>query len=124
MVRHSGASSFHLLTTDEEAGWLQAAGLELRHGVQFHWHNAGYRSFDDFLGPPHPRQAQEDPPGAAQGGRGRHRFRILRGAQITAATGPSSTPATPAPTPSTAPRPTSAGPSSPTTAARPATPAC
>ncbi len=27
-----------------EAGWLQ------RIGVQFHWHNAGYASFDDFLG--------------------------------------------------------------------------
>jgi predicted N-acyltransferase len=27
-----------------EAGWLQ------RLGVQFHWHNAGYASFDDFLG--------------------------------------------------------------------------
>jgi predicted N-acyltransferase len=26
-----------------EAGWLQ------RLGVQFHWHNAGYASFDDFL---------------------------------------------------------------------------
>ncbi len=27
-----------------EAGWLQ------RLGVQFHWHNAGYRDFEDFLG--------------------------------------------------------------------------
>jgi predicted N-acyltransferase len=27
-----------------EAGWLQ------RLGVQFHWHNRGYASFDDFLG--------------------------------------------------------------------------
>ena len=27
-----------------EAGWLQ------RLGVQFHWHNAGYTNFDDFLG--------------------------------------------------------------------------
>ena len=28
----------------EAAGWL------LRHDIQFHWHNRGYRSFDDFLG--------------------------------------------------------------------------
>ena len=27
-----------------EAGWLQ------RLGMQFHWENAGYASFDDFLG--------------------------------------------------------------------------
>ncbi len=46
-----GTSSVHVTFCTEtewqalgEAGWLQ------RIGVQFHWHNRGYRSFDDFLG--------------------------------------------------------------------------
>ena len=49
-VADSGLSSFHLLfPADEEAPWLAEAGLMLRHGVQFHWRNAGYRDFEDFL---------------------------------------------------------------------------
>lgn len=46
-----GTSSVHVTFCTEgewtalgEAGWLR------RLGVQFHWHNAGYESFDDFLG--------------------------------------------------------------------------
>jgi predicted N-acyltransferase len=46
-----GLSSVHVTFCQEpewaalgEAGWLQ------RIGVQFHWSNAGYASFDDFLG--------------------------------------------------------------------------
>lgn len=43
-------SSAHVLFTDpEQAKELEAAGMLLRHGVQFHWQNAGYGSFDDFL---------------------------------------------------------------------------
>ncbi len=43
-------SSLHVLfPSDEEAGWLHQAGMMLRRGVQFHWHNAGYRDFADFL---------------------------------------------------------------------------
>jgi predicted N-acyltransferase len=43
-------SSTHILfPTDKEATQLQAAGFLLRSGVQFHWQNAGYRDFDDFL---------------------------------------------------------------------------
>lgn len=83
MVRHSGASSFHLLfPTDEEADWLQAAGLELRHGVQFHWHNAGYASFDDFLARlthAKRKKIRQERRKVAEAGIA---FRILRGAQI------------------------------------------
>jgi hypothetical protein len=92
--------------------------------VQFHWHNAGYASFDDFLARlthAKRKKIRQERRKVAEAGIA---FRILRGAQIRPTTGPSSTPATPAPTPSTAPRPTSAAPSSPTTPARPATPAC
>jgi predicted N-acyltransferase len=45
-----GASSAHVLfPTREEANALEAAGMARRAGVQFHWKNRDYRSFDDFL---------------------------------------------------------------------------
>jgi predicted N-acyltransferase len=45
-----GVSSWHVLfPREEDADALAAAGLHTRHQVQFHWHNRGYRDFDDFL---------------------------------------------------------------------------
>ncbi|MBT0961242.1 GNAT family N-acetyltransferase [Denitromonas iodatirespirans] len=44
------ASSFHLLFPDaDDTALAAAAGLQIRHGVQFHWHNAGYQDFAHFL---------------------------------------------------------------------------
>lgn len=34
---------------EEEARAAEEAGFLIRHGIQFHWHNRGYESFDDFL---------------------------------------------------------------------------
>jgi predicted N-acyltransferase len=43
-------SSLHVLfPTGAEAGDFRSAGLTERAGVQFHWRNAGYGSFEDFL---------------------------------------------------------------------------
>jgi predicted N-acyltransferase len=39
-----------LFSDDADAGALRAAGMMERTGVQFHWRNAGYASFDEFLG--------------------------------------------------------------------------
>lgn len=50
LARELGLSSVHWLfpdVTDTDA--LEAEGLLLRLGVQFHWTNAGYANFDDFL---------------------------------------------------------------------------
>jgi uncharacterized protein len=45
-----GVSSLHcLFGRDEEVDAFEASGMMIRHGVQFHWANAGYSSFDDFL---------------------------------------------------------------------------
>ena len=45
-----GVSSLHVLfPLEAEARELEAAGLTLRRGVQFHWSNADYASFDAFL---------------------------------------------------------------------------
>jgi predicted N-acyltransferase len=44
------ASGAHVLFPDRhQAAELGEAGLVERYGVQFHWHNHGYASFDDFL---------------------------------------------------------------------------
>jgi predicted N-acyltransferase len=49
-ARSARVSSLHVLfpgAADAEA--LQARQLSMRRGVQFHWRNAGYRDFEDFL---------------------------------------------------------------------------
>jgi uncharacterized protein len=49
-ARAEGCSSVHVLfCTAEEAQGLLALGLATRLGVQYHWRNRGYRSFEDFL---------------------------------------------------------------------------
>ena len=43
-------SSVHcLFPTDADVQAFAERGMMIRHGVQFHWSNAGYASFDDFL---------------------------------------------------------------------------
>ncbi|HSO08120.1 MAG TPA: GNAT family N-acetyltransferase [Pelomicrobium sp.] len=50
LARESKVSSLHVLfPPDGEARELEAAGLMLRHGVQFHWDNAGYEDFEHYL---------------------------------------------------------------------------
>jgi predicted N-acyltransferase len=47
----SGLSSTHILyPPQDQAAALSDAGFMLRTGVQFHWLNAGYANFEDFLG--------------------------------------------------------------------------
>src|SRR5690606_80679 len=44
------ASSLHLLfVTSEERDRAASCGMRPRLSLQFHWHNEGYASFDDFL---------------------------------------------------------------------------
>jgi predicted N-acyltransferase len=44
------ASSVHVTFAREaEARFLESRGFLLRNDQQFHWHNQGYRSFEDFL---------------------------------------------------------------------------
>jgi predicted N-acyltransferase len=50
IARDSGLSSLHVLFPPEACrAALQAEGMMVRRGVQFHWRNAGYASFGDFL---------------------------------------------------------------------------
>jgi predicted N-acyltransferase len=50
IAERSGASSLHVLfSTPPETEALRAAGCKIRHGVQFHWRNAGWKDFEAFL---------------------------------------------------------------------------
>jgi predicted N-acyltransferase len=50
VVRNNGLSSAHATFIDEsEVALFEQAGWLIRIDSQFHWHNEGYRSFDDFL---------------------------------------------------------------------------
>lgn len=45
-----GVSSLHILFPNEtDRVALSDLGFMLREGIQFHWHNAGYVDFEDFL---------------------------------------------------------------------------
>jgi predicted N-acyltransferase len=45
-----GASSVHVtFAGEDECQWLARHGFLTRMGVQYHWHNRGWASFDDFL---------------------------------------------------------------------------
>lgn len=50
IAEQAGVSSLHwLFNADDEQTLLEDQGLLRRVGCQFHWHNQGYRSFDDYL---------------------------------------------------------------------------
>ena len=50
LAHELGVSSLHcLFPPDEDAEPLTRSGMMERHGVQFHWSNADYASFDAFL---------------------------------------------------------------------------
>jgi predicted N-acyltransferase len=50
LARRSGLSSLHvLLAPRDDVTLLEAQGMLARRTVQFHWKNAGYATFDDFL---------------------------------------------------------------------------
>jgi len=79
-----GMSSVHATFCQEdewralgEAGWLQ------RLGTQFHWHNRGYTSFDDFLGALSSRKRKAIRKERREAAEAGFTFRTLRGAEIT-----------------------------------------
>jgi predicted N-acyltransferase len=50
LMEQEGLSSLHWLFTDAaDTALLRARGFMPRLGCQFHWHNPGYRDFEDFL---------------------------------------------------------------------------
>jgi uncharacterized protein len=50
VVQQNGLSSAHATFVEAtQLNWFKDAGWMLREGIQYHWQNPGYGSFDDFL---------------------------------------------------------------------------
>jgi predicted N-acyltransferase len=50
VLAQTGASTWHILFPEQsEAEWLQRRGFLVRQDTQFHWHDAGYTDFEDYL---------------------------------------------------------------------------
>lgn len=82
-ARGAGLSSVHaLFPTEPELDAFQGEGFAIRLGVQYHWRNRGYRTYEDFLGRFHARRRhqlkRERRAAAAQG----IQLRTLRGDQL------------------------------------------
>jgi hypothetical protein len=51
VARQGGASSVHVtFASEDQCAELAPIGYMTRLGIQYHWHNAGYASFAEFLG--------------------------------------------------------------------------
>lgn len=78
-------SSAHLTFIDEDgAADAELRGWLIRHGIQYHWLNRGYGSFDDFLGALSSRKRKtirKERAAALEG----LEIRVLRGAEIGSA---------------------------------------
>ena len=73
-------SSAHVLfPTESERRVLEAGGFLRRKACQFHWHNAGYGDFDDFLASFSSAKRKKAQSRAPPRCRGRDRFEHLRG---------------------------------------------
>ncbi|WP_432259443.1 GNAT family N-acetyltransferase [Cupriavidus sp. TMH.W2] len=83
LAAESQMSSLHILFPDEaEAALMQQAGMLMRHGVQFHWTNDGYGSFDDFLATLSQKKRKNIRAERRQVAQAGITFRRLRGTQI------------------------------------------
>lgn len=77
-------SSFHaLFITPEEVGFFERAGFPIRHSYQYHWTNAGYASFADFLGALKPRKRKQIVRERDQLGEAKLGLRAITGDEIT-----------------------------------------
>jgi hypothetical protein len=84
LAQRLGVSSLHwLFTAEDETAWAEQQGLMRRLGCQFHWRNAGYGSFDDFLAAfsaPKRKNVKRERRRVAEAG---IRFRRLLGSEVS-----------------------------------------
>lgn len=84
-VREQELPSLHLLFGDAaDYDCTQAVAMQMRRSVQFHWHNAGYRDFEDFLtalNQDKRKKIRQERRKVAQAG---VQFRCSRGSEISA----------------------------------------
>ncbi len=85
-AEETGCSSVHVIfPPEEEAHALEAQGLARRTGMQYHWKNPGYRTYDDYLSrfsSKRRHQLRRERAAAAEQG---ITLRTVRGAELTEA---------------------------------------
>lgn len=85
VAEQSGLSSLHILFPDEEeADLMQATGMLMRQGVQFHWENAGYPDFEAFLATLSQKKRKNIRAERRRVAQAGIRFRQVQGSAITA----------------------------------------
>jgi len=83
-ARQTGVSSLHVnFLPADEARLLEGAGALPRSGVQYHWFNRGYRSFEEFLATLSSRKRKAIRKERAAAAASGLAIRGLRGAEIT-----------------------------------------
>jgi hypothetical protein len=83
-VQHEMSSAHITFINDAGAAEAARRGWLIRHGIQYHWFNRGYSSFDDFLGALSSRKRKTIRKERSAAGRGLD-VQALRGAEITEA---------------------------------------
>ncbi|SIS70371.1 hypothetical protein SAMN05421779_103184 [Insolitispirillum peregrinum] len=85
LCRQLEVSSAHVtFPTAEDSACLAREGLLIRHGVQYHWENRGYHSFDDFLAALSSRKRKDIRKERQRAQSQGVRFLTLSGADLTA----------------------------------------
>jgi predicted N-acyltransferase len=83
-VQNSMSSAHITFLEDVDAAECTERGWLIRHGIQYHWSNRGYRSFDDFLAALSSRKRKVIRKERAAAREGLE-FRALRGSEIASA---------------------------------------
>ncbi len=82
VAQRMGVSSLHwLFVSEEESRLLAASGMLRRTGCQFHWENAGYRDFEQFLSTLTSRKRKQIKRERRRVSDAGIRFRLLRGGE-------------------------------------------
>ncbi|MEQ8392208.1 MAG: GNAT family N-acetyltransferase [Thalassospira sp.] len=80
-----GIATLHVTFCGEgESQLMEDAGFLRRTGIQYHWHNRGYQSFDDFLGALNSRKRKNLRKERKQVLEAGYRFEALRGGDLKA----------------------------------------
>ena len=80
----TGISSFHCLFPEQgDEKFMRAQNLLMRKGIQYHWHNRGYRDFDDFLDTLTSKKRKQIKRERKQIRENRIEIEVLKGADIT-----------------------------------------
>lgn len=84
LMQRQGCSSLHyLFIPSQDLAYFETKPFLIRHSFQYHWHNEGYSSFDDFLAKLKPKRRKQIVRERTQLQAANVRIAWLSGAQLT-----------------------------------------